>query len=147
MEAGLEGIDASDVSFLPIESTYARELGVVEEINRLCGRTKGVNAGQVCLALILDTLTGRSPLFRLEDSFAHLDVELLLGEGISVVQLIPFRKTLMPLTPKTLLLGYADTHGEACRKAGPPRIYGYDGSRIRQDNAADAYDVPLCIPL
>lgn len=87
MEAGLEGIDASDVSFLPIVSTYARELGVVEEINRLCGRTKGVNAGQVCLALILDTLTGRSPLFRLEDSFAHLDVELLLGEGISVVQL------------------------------------------------------------
>ena len=87
MEAGLEGIDASDVSFLPIVSAYARELGVVEEINRLCGRTKGVDAGQVCLALILDTLTGRSPLFRLEDSFAHLDVELLLGEGISVVQL------------------------------------------------------------
>jgi len=87
MEAGLEGIDASDVSFLPIVSTYARELGVVEEINRLCGRAKGVDAGQVCLALILDTLTGRSPLFRLEDSFAHLDVELLLGEGISVVQL------------------------------------------------------------
>lgn len=87
MEAGLEGIDASDVSFLPIVAAYARELGVVEEINRLCGRTKGVNAGQVCLALVLDTLTGRSPLFRLEDSFGHLDVELLLGEGISVVQL------------------------------------------------------------
>ena len=87
MEAGFEGIDASDVSFLPIVSAYARELGVVEEINRLCGRAKGVNAGQVCLALILDTLTGRSPLFRLEDSFAHLDVELLLGEGISVSQL------------------------------------------------------------
>lgn len=87
MDAELEGIDASDVSFLPIVSAYARELGVAEEINRLCGRTKGVNAGQVCLALILDTLTGRSPLFRLEDSFAHLDVELLLGEGISVVQL------------------------------------------------------------
>jgi transposase len=87
MDAGLEGIDASDVLFLPIVSTYGRELGVVEEINRLCGRTKGVNVGQVCLALILDTLTGRSPLFRLEDSFAHLDVELLLGEGISVVQL------------------------------------------------------------
>jgi hypothetical protein len=48
MDAGLEGIDASDVSFLPIVATYARELGVVEEINRLCGRTKGVNAGQVC---------------------------------------------------------------------------------------------------
>jgi transposase len=87
MGSGIEGIGASDVSFLPIVSTYARELGVVEEINRLCGRSKGVNAGQVCLALILDTLTGRSPLFRLEDSFAHLDVELLLGKGISSSQL------------------------------------------------------------
>ena len=87
MQMGLEGIDASDVSFLPIASTYARELGVVEEINRLCGRAKGVNAGQVCLALILDTLTGRSPLFRLEDSFAHLDIELLLGQGICASQL------------------------------------------------------------
>jgi hypothetical protein len=83
METRLEGINASDVSFLPIVSTYARELGVVEEINRLCGRAKGVNAGQVCLVLILDTLTGRSPfLIRLEDFVAHLDVELLLGEGI-----------------------------------------------------------------
>lgn len=87
METALEGLDASNVSFLPIVATYARELGVVEEINRLCGRAKGVNAGQVCLALILDTLTGRSPLFRLEDSFAHLDVELLLGGGIDVSQL------------------------------------------------------------
>ena len=57
---------------------------MVEEINRLCARSKGVDAGKVCLALVLDTLTGRSPLFRLEDSFAHLDDELLLGEGISV---------------------------------------------------------------
>ena len=87
MEPELEGLEASNVSFLPIVSAYARELGVVEEINRLCDRSKGVDAGKVCLALILDTLTGRSPLFRLEDSFAHLDVELLLGEGISVSQL------------------------------------------------------------
>jgi hypothetical protein len=87
MQMGLEGIDASVVSFLPIVSTYARELGVAEETKRLCRRSKGVNAGQVCLALILDTLTGSSPLFRLEDSFAHLDIELLLGQGISISQL------------------------------------------------------------
>jgi transposase len=87
MEIGPEGIEASDVSFLPIVATYARELGVVDEINRLCGRKRGVDAGKVCLALILDTLTGRTPLFRLEDSFAHLNIELLLGEGIGVSQL------------------------------------------------------------
>jgi hypothetical protein len=63
VEAGLEGIDASEVSFLSIVSTYAWEWGVVEEINRLRGRAKGVNPEQVCLALVLDTLTGRSTLF------------------------------------------------------------------------------------
>jgi transposase len=87
MDTGLDGIEASDVSYLPLMATYAREVGVVEEINRLCGRKKGVNAGQVCLALILDTLGGRSPLFRLQDSFKDLDVGLLLGEGITVSQL------------------------------------------------------------
>lgn len=87
METGLEGLEASNVSFLPMVAAYARELGVVEEINRLCDRNKGVNAGQVCLALMLDTLTGRSPLFRLEESFSHLDVGLLLGPGIRVSQL------------------------------------------------------------
>ncbi len=46
-----------------------------------CGRRAG------CLALILDTLGGRSPLFRLQDSFIDLDVGLLLGEGITVGQL------------------------------------------------------------
>ena len=44
MEIGPEGIDASDVSFLPIVATYVRELGVVDEINRLCGRKRGVGA-------------------------------------------------------------------------------------------------------
>ncbi len=79
MEGVFEGLEASNVSYLPIVAAYARELGVVEEINRLCARSEGVDAGKVCLALVLDTLTGRSPLFRLEDSFAHLDDELLLG--------------------------------------------------------------------
>ena len=34
------------------------------------------------LGLVLDTLSGRSPLYRLEEFFAHHDTELLLGKAL-----------------------------------------------------------------
>jgi hypothetical protein len=37
-----------------------------------------VDAGTVVLALVLDTLSGRSPLYRLEEFFAQQDTALLL---------------------------------------------------------------------
>jgi transposase len=78
-----EAIHACDVRFLPIVSAYARTLGLVEEVDRLSGSKRGVSDGQVVLALVLDALSGRSPLFRLPQAFAKLDTELLLGEAIS----------------------------------------------------------------
>lgn len=78
-----EAICACDVRFLPIISAYAGTLGLVEEVDRLSGSKRGVSDGQVVLALVLDALSGRSPLFRLPQAFAKLDTELLLGEAIS----------------------------------------------------------------
>jgi transposase len=78
-----EEIRASDVSFLPIVAAYVKKLGIVDEVNRLCPTMSDVSAGQVVLALILDTLSGRSPLYKLEQSFVHQDMELLFGEDIS----------------------------------------------------------------
>jgi len=75
-------IRASDVKYLPVVSAYARTLGIVEEVDRLCGPKRGVSHGTVVLALILDALSGRTPLFRLPQSVASLDTELLLGERI-----------------------------------------------------------------
>lgn len=37
-------------------------------------------------AMILDTLSGRSPLYRLEKFCAQIDAELLLGEPIDVAK-------------------------------------------------------------
>ena len=42
----------------------------------------GVDAGTVVLALVLDTLSGRSPLYRLEEFFAQQDTALLLGKAV-----------------------------------------------------------------
>jgi len=82
-----ESIRARDVKYLPIVSAYARTLGVVDEIDRLCGPKAGVSHGRVVLALILDALSGRTPLFRLPQAFAKLDTELLLGEETAAEKL------------------------------------------------------------
>ncbi|MBM3299766.1 MAG: IS1634 family transposase [Deltaproteobacteria bacterium] len=74
---------ASDMRFLPIVSAYARTLGLVEEVDRLCGHERGISPGRIVLALIVDALSGRTPLFRLPQAFAKLDTELVLGEAIS----------------------------------------------------------------
>ena len=47
-----EAIDACDVRFLTIVYAYARTLGMVEEVDRLCGSKRGVSTGQMVLALI-----------------------------------------------------------------------------------------------
>jgi hypothetical protein len=41
-----------------------------------------VDAGTVVLAMVLDTLSGRSPLYRLEEFFAQHDTALLLGKAV-----------------------------------------------------------------
>ena len=78
-----ESMRACDVRYLPIVSAYARTMGVVEEVDRLCHKERGISPGRIVLALMLDALSGRSPLFRLPQAFAKMDTELLLGEAIS----------------------------------------------------------------
>ena len=51
-----EPLRACDVRFLPIVSAYARTLGVVEEVDRLCGSKRGVSDGTIVLALVLEAL-------------------------------------------------------------------------------------------
>lgn len=82
MEDKGEDIQVSNTGFLPIVSAYAARIGLVEEIDRLLHCQMEVSPGRVVLALILDALSGRSALFRLEQFFADKDVEHLLGEDI-----------------------------------------------------------------
>jgi hypothetical protein len=78
-----ESIRASDVRYLPIVSAFAQTIGVVEEVDRLIGHKNGISPGRVVLALMVEALSGRTPLFHLPQAFARLDTELLLGEAIS----------------------------------------------------------------
>ena len=59
------------------------QLGLVSLVNHYVPTAMEVDAGTVVLALVLDTLSGRSPLYRLEEFFAQHDTELLLGKAVS----------------------------------------------------------------
>jgi hypothetical protein len=67
------------VQHLPIIKAYADQLGLVSLINHYVPTEMEVDAGTVVLALVLDTLSGRSPQSRLEACFAQQDTALLLG--------------------------------------------------------------------
>jgi transposase len=70
------------VQHLPIIKAYADQLGLVSLINHYIPTEMDVDAGTVVLGLVLDTLSGRSPLYRLAEFFAHQDTELLLGKAL-----------------------------------------------------------------
>ena len=75
-------IEVYPVFHLPIIKAYADKLGFVSSINHLVPTEMGVDVGTIVLGLVLDTLSGRSPLYRLEEFFAHHDTELLLGKAL-----------------------------------------------------------------
>ena len=77
-----EILSYSDVGFLPIVAAFVKKIGVAEEVDRLCSMESDVRPGVVVSAMILDTLSGRSPLYRFDRFCSQLDTELLLGEQV-----------------------------------------------------------------
>lgn len=69
-------------TFLPIAAAYCRTLGLVDLVNTLVPSQMEVTPGHVVQAMVLDVLSGRTPLYRVEQFLAKQDRELLLGEEI-----------------------------------------------------------------
>ena len=78
----LPPIEAYQVQHLPIVKAYADKIGLVEAINQLVPTEMAIDPGTMVLGMILDTLSGRSPLYRLEEFFTHQDTALLLGKAV-----------------------------------------------------------------
>jgi transposase len=76
-------IEAYQVQHLPIVKAYADKIGLVEAINQLVPTEMAIDPGTIVLGMILDTLSGRSPLYRLEEFFAQQDTALLLGKALA----------------------------------------------------------------
>jgi len=81
--AHFEGIEGYSVKHLPIVKAYTEKLGLVELVNHLVPSQMDVPPGIFFLGMVLDTLSGRNPLYRLEQFFLEQDTELLLGKEVT----------------------------------------------------------------
>ena len=71
----------------PILSAVARRIGLVEIIDGLVAGDATrcrLSPGERILALILNLLTDRQPLYQVDDAFRLTDPALLLGAGVTV---------------------------------------------------------------
>ena|SRR5215475_13687945 len=75
-------IEVYPVHHLPIIKAYADQLGLVSLINPSVPTAMDMEAGTVVLGLVMATLSGRSPLYRLAEFFAQPDTALLLGQAV-----------------------------------------------------------------
>jgi len=80
IEALLDQMQIARADHLPVIAAFCRRIDLVETINRIVPTEMEVSVGIVIQGMILDTLSGRSPLYRLADFFEHQDTELLLGK-------------------------------------------------------------------
>jgi len=75
-------VDAYTHGQLPLVAAYCRCLQFTETINTLVESEMQLSPGQAVTAMVLDVLSGRSPLYHVKDFLATQAVELLLGEDL-----------------------------------------------------------------
>jgi len=76
-------IEAFEVHHWPIVRGYADRIGLVKVINDLVPTRMEVEPGTIVLGMVLDTLSGRSPLYHLSRFFEGQDTQLLLGQSVA----------------------------------------------------------------
>jgi len=76
-------IEAYPVHHLPLVKAYADKMSLVEVSNQVVPTEMAIDPGTIVLGMILDTLSGRSPLSRLEEFFAHQDTARLWGQAVA----------------------------------------------------------------
>ena len=79
----LNEMQISQAEHLPLVAAFLERMGVAAVINAAAPTEMAVDLGSVVKLMILDTLSGRSPLYRLERFAASVDTELLLGKQVS----------------------------------------------------------------
>jgi transposase len=77
-----DNLTFSEVGHLPIIKQFTKEINLVDTINTMVKSQMQLQPGQAVLAMVLDTLSGRTPLYRLKEFFHEKDTELLLGTEI-----------------------------------------------------------------
>jgi transposase len=77
-----DNLTFTEVGHLPIVKQFAKQINLVDTINAMVKSQMQLPPGQAELAMVLDTLSGRTPLYRLKEFFQEKDTELMLGSQI-----------------------------------------------------------------
>ena len=83
LPAEYQEIKSYDVQHVPIVRSYLERMGVVNIVGERLDTKMTTNPGHVVVGVVLDILSGRSPLYRVAGFFEHQDIELLVGKGVS----------------------------------------------------------------
>ncbi|NOQ23069.1 MAG: IS1634 family transposase [Candidatus Aegiribacteria sp.] len=73
------------VDHLPIAAQFCRRIGLIGTVNRAVPSEMEVDVGTVVQAMVLDTLSGRSPIYKLQEFIESHDTTSLLGREIPAV--------------------------------------------------------------
>lgn len=76
-------IESFDVCHLPIIKAFCDKIGLSYLIDNALKAKCKVSCGKIVTGLVVDTLTGRNPLYRVDDFFSHQDIELVVGKGVA----------------------------------------------------------------
>ena len=86
----IKGAAAYDVGVGVVVREFVQRMQFVETLNELLPwdpKQCAVSPGQRILALVIAFIEDRKALYRIEEAYAHRDVELLLGQGVAAEQL------------------------------------------------------------
>ena len=70
------------VACLPIIANFLQKLGVTALVDRHVDSPQNIRSGQVVAGMVMDTLAGRSPLYKLHEFFIGQDTELIFGDKL-----------------------------------------------------------------
>jgi len=79
---GYEGIESYDVRHLPVIAAFCDKIEIPAIVDKALNCNMEANCGNIVKGLILNTLSGRDPLYRVGEYFSHQDTELLIGKGV-----------------------------------------------------------------
>jgi len=82
LRAALDKMKISQADHLPIVAAFLDRMGVSATVNSAVPTEMAVDLGNLVKLMVLDTLSGRSPLYRLERFASQVDTMLLLGKEV-----------------------------------------------------------------
>ena len=82
IRAAVKDVTFSQATHLAVVAAFCREIGLAAAVNAAVPTEMKVDVGSVVQLMVLDTLSGRSPLYQLEDFAGSIGTGLLLERKI-----------------------------------------------------------------